>query len=678
MLMKLALAFLIAVTGAGVPRAESAPSSTASAVPAAAIVAADAPAEDVTVTELEVVVPAVDPAGDVVESAEVLDALAEPAVVVTDDLLGVGRVQSEVVEPGDFQTLGVTWPTDASVEDLAVEVRTRSDGDWTEWVPLEPADAAPDSGSADAAHSVRGGTDSLWVGDADAVQLSFAATSDGGPDGLSLALVDVPETDVADAAGASFGLPARSGAFRASTADYRPTGLDPVVERALSAALLGEGSATADGTSVTGDASVAVPAMAPIHRIITRAEWGARPQVCTPDVAPHGLVGAAVHHTAGSNSYSTVAEAMRQIRGDQAYHIDGRGWCDIGYNFIVDKWGNIYEGRADSLFYPVVGVHAGGFNTGTVGIAMLGTYSGYPPAQVQQSVGQIIGMRLSAYNVDPRGVMIYHTGTGENSKFQNQDVSLNRVFGHRDVAYTACPGNGGYAVLSTIRAVAGAYFDAQFYAESEAVVKALYADLLGRGPDPTGLAGWTAALFSGTSQAMLVDTLTRSDEYIALRVARAYADVLGRGPDPVGAQGWLEAIRNRQATVDDVQRRFYDSQEFFLASGGTAQGYVQRLYTTVLRRGASEAEVAGWVGAMSVRGRAWVVDSIWFSTEAARVRAGDYYMTFLGRGPDPTGLAAWAQVLLTNGEGAVRNGIAGSVEYRARAVTRYPSESVSV
>jgi len=177
---------------------------------------------------------------------------------------------------------------------------------------------------------------------------------------------------------------------------------------------------------------------------------------------------------------------------------------------------------------------------------------------------------------------------------------------------------------------------------------------------------------------MLVDTLTRSDEYIALRVARAYADVLGRGPDPVGAQGWSEAIRNRQATVDDVQRRFYDSQEFFLASGGTAQGYVQRLYTTVLRRGASEAEVAGWVGAMSVRGRAWVVDSIWFSMEAARVRAGDYYLTFLGRGPDPIGLAGWAQVLLTNGEGAVRDGIAGSTEYRARAVTRYPSESVSV
>src|SRR5665647_2868216 len=112
---------------------------------------------------------------------------------------------------------------------------------------------------------------------------------------------------------------------------------------------------------------------APVPTIITREQWGARPQVCTPDVATtHGLIGAVVHHTAGSNGYSTIAEAMQQIRGDQAYHIDGRGWCDIGYNFVVDKWGNIYEGRANSLTRPVIGVHAGGFNTGTVGVSMLG------------------------------------------------------------------------------------------------------------------------------------------------------------------------------------------------------------------------------------------------------------------------------------------------------------------
>uniref|UniRef100_UPI00048315C1 DUF4214 domain-containing protein n=1 Tax=Cellulomonas sp. URHE0023 TaxID=1380354 RepID=UPI00048315C1 len=125
-------------------------------------------------------------------------------------------------------------------------------------------------------------------------------------------------------------------------------------------------------------------------------------------------------------------------------------------------------------------------------------------------------------------------------------------------------------------------------------------------------------------------------------------------------------------TVDDVQRRFYDSDEYFTASGGTWQGYVQRLYTTMLHRGASDAEVASWVAQVSSKGRAWVVDSIWWSFEAAAIRAGGYYQTFLGRGPDPSGLEGWTNVLLALGEGAVRVGIAGSLEYRARAIALYP------
>ncbi|WP_426592772.1 DUF4214 domain-containing protein [Cellulomonas sp. McL0617] len=209
-------------------------------------------------------------------------------------------------------------------------------------------------------------------------------------------------------------------------------------------------------------------------------------------------------------------------------------------------------------------------------------------------------------------------------------------------------------------------------AEAQSVVKALYTDLLGRGPDATGLTGWTAALLSGTSQSALVTALTHSDEYIALRVTKAYNEVLGRGPDPVGAQAWLTQIRAGLGTVDDVQRRFYDSDEYFATSGGTWPGYVQRLYTTMLHRGASDAEVSTWVSLVATQGRAWVVDSIWWSREAASIRAGSYYQTFLGRGPDPTGLASWTTVLLTSGEGAVRAGIAGSQEYRARAIARFP------
>ena len=209
-------------------------------------------------------------------------------------------------------------------------------------------------------------------------------------------------------------------------------------------------------------------------------------------------------------------------------------------------------------------------------------------------------------------------------------------------------------------------------ADAQSIVKALYQDLLGRQPDPTGLSGWSTALLQGTSQSVLVSTLTRSDEYISLRVAKAYREVLGREPEPAGALSWLQAIQSGAATVDDVQRRFYDSTEYFDISGGTVDTYIARLYVTMLRRAASASEIASWASLMQQYGRAWAVDSIWFSMEAARIRAGDYYQTFLGRGPDPDGQTAWAQVLLTYGEGAVRAGIAGSLEYRARAIARFP------
>ncbi len=186
--------------------------------------------------------------------------------------------------------------------------------------------------------------------------------------------------------------------------------------------------------------------------MITRAEWGAGPQACTPGVAS-GLVGAVLHHTADPNTYTTVAQAMQQICNDQAYHINSMGWCDIGYNFLVDKWGNIYEGRAGSIQEPVIGAHAGGFNTGTVGIAMIGTYSDVTPsAAMQEAVAQVIAWRLAAYHRDPAGTMTYTTSGGSDKYAAGTTVTLPVVMGHRDVYLTACPGNAGYATLPSVRA----------------------------------------------------------------------------------------------------------------------------------------------------------------------------------------------------------------------------------
>ena len=595
--------------------------------------------EEGTLVELSLVVPAVD-GGAVEESPEVRAARADEDVVLAEDVVDAERVASEIVETDAFQTIGVTWPEDADVTALQPQMRVRSDGEWSEWAELGQDSESPDAGTADAEHATRGGTEPVWVGDADAIQVSFAADDESGPDGLALVLVGSDEVPLA---------PDDVIVGSAATTDTD-------VEQA---------SFTQASSTQALFAASAAPA------IISRAEWGARDQVCTPDVASR-LVGAVVHHTAGSNNYATVAEAMQQIRNDQRYHIESRGWCDLGYNFVVDKWGNIYEGRARSLTQPVVGVHAGGFNTGTVGVSMLGTYGVAPSAATQQAVAQIIGWRLGFYGVNPTGSMVYHTGSGENSKFQDQDVSLPRVFGHRDVAYTACPGDGGYNALPAIRTIAEGFSYGERFRQANAVVRAMYEDILRRGVDPSGLSTWSAMLAGGSGGPALVTSLTNSAEYIRLRIRQAYTEVLGREPEPGGMDHWYQTIRAGRATVDDVQRRFLSSDEFLSKAGGTNEGFVRRMYESVLGRTASSTEVTLWVGQIGALGRERVTDAIWFSREAAGRRAAVYYTVFLKRAAERAGVEFWATILLDRGEGAVRIGIAGSEEYRVRALARFP------
>jgi len=421
MLLQLALVAFLAVSGLVGPTAAAPPAressvgtSVATARPAADAVPA---ADEVALKKIDVVVPptepfrATPPAGSPVVTPD-------GGAVVADRIVAPNRVESAVVTSAGFQTLGLTWPEGTDVANLGGQVRTRAGGTWSGWADLVPSDDAPDAGTTDASRAVRGGTDSVWIGDSDAVQLAFAASPAGGPQDLDLALVgSAPKPATAGVVGT-----AAAGTAIIRTAAYTTS---------------------------------SVQAVATAPRVISRAEWGAPAQVCAPDVASK-LVGAVVHHTAGSNDYASAAEAMQQIRNDAAFHINGRGWCDIGYNFVVDKWGNIYEGRANSLTQPVIGVHTGGFNTGTVGVAMLGTYTAAPSAATQQAVAQIIGWRLGAYGVDPQGWMSYATGAGENSRFANETVVLPRVFGHRDAAYTACPGDGGYSALPAIRSMAAA------------------------------------------------------------------------------------------------------------------------------------------------------------------------------------------------------------------------------
>jgi len=210
--------------------------------------------------------------------------------------------------------------------------------------------------------------------------------------------------------------------------------------------------------------------------------------------------------------------------------------------------------------------------------------------------------------------------------------------------------------------------------EAQAVVKALYSDLLGRPADSVGLAGWTGLLERGVGQSALVASLTKSGEYVQRRVRNAYLDkdVLNRPVDAVGLAAWSREILAGRVSVDDVQRRLYYSQEFYVRSGLTPGGFVANLYKSILGRTASSAEVASGALKVNQLGRARVADSIWLSMEAAMHRADGYYQLFLNRVPDRAGQQAWANLLLSNGEGAVRVGMAGSGEYRLLALKLFP------
>ena len=118
-----------------------------------------------------------------------------------------------------------------------------------------------------------------------------------------------------------------------------------------------------------------------------------------------------VHHTAGSNDYTPQDSAASSI--DLRVPHPHLGWCDIAYNALVDKYGQVFEGRAGGLTSPVEGAHTGGFNHDTWGVAMLGNFDDVPPTPIQlRTTGRLLGWRLGLAGVDPRGTVVLPSAGG--------------------------------------------------------------------------------------------------------------------------------------------------------------------------------------------------------------------------------------------------------------------------
>ncbi|MEO6606369.1 MAG: SpoIID/LytB domain-containing protein, partial [Aeromicrobium sp.] len=135
-------------------------------------------------------------------------------------------------------------------------------------------------------------------------------------------------------------------------------------------------------------------------------------------------------------------DSAKIVRGIQAYHVKGHGWCDIGYNFLVDKYGQIFEGRRGGIDRSVRAAHSGNgeVNTFAMGVSLMGDFDKIQPGEAMKaSVVKLVGWRMGTTYLKAKGT--WHVS--------EKNLTLNLIAGHRNVVGTACPGKYAYAWLSS-------------------------------------------------------------------------------------------------------------------------------------------------------------------------------------------------------------------------------------
>ncbi len=309
-----------------------------------------------------------------------------------------------------FTVAGVSWARGSALTatDVTVSVRVKEDTGWTGWETLGASDDGPEAGTREST-SARVGTSPLVTDGATGIEVRVETTG-----GRSLP-------------------------------DLRVTTIDP-----------GRSAADDDLTRHAPAASASAAARTPT--IITRAQWGADESLRGAATYNTTVKAVVIHHTASSNDY-TSATAAAQIRGIYAYDTRGLGWSDIAYNFLVDKFGRIYEGRAGSITSAVRGAHAMGFNTDTMGVAALGNYeTASAPAVMVDSLAKVAGWKLSQYGVSPSATTRLTSQGGSGAKYaKGTTVTLPTVNAHQNTSYTLCPGRYLYPQMATIRSKAALY-----------------------------------------------------------------------------------------------------------------------------------------------------------------------------------------------------------------------------
>jgi hypothetical protein len=351
---------------------------------------------------------------------------------------------SAPVAVGKARFVGVSWPAPAvgPPADMAgrVWLRARTGDGWSGWREVEPAADGPDADTAEYRRSERVYSDGQWLDPGTTeVQVRVDQPAPSGASGAA-------GSGTSAATGPGSSNPAPSATAPSATPSTTATPRAGVQAHLI----------TPDMTATPGTegprAGVATAATAR-PAIVSRKGWGAVESLrrAAPDYSST-VKAAVVHHTVQTNRYAP-SESAALVRADYLYHVRSRGWNDIGYNFLVDRYGRVFEGRYGGITRAVLGAHAGGFNTYTTGVALLGTFSaGRPPAAMVASLKRLLAWKLDLTHVDPTGKTTLRSAGGANVRFPaGRKLFASTIFGHRSTSFTDCPGSPTLGLLRSIR-----------------------------------------------------------------------------------------------------------------------------------------------------------------------------------------------------------------------------------
>lgn len=457
-----------------------------------------------------------------------------------------GWYVSDVLPAADAVLVGATWDGHARVE-----LRTRPQGeDWGRWMAFAAAhDHAPNEGPEDAhddhqhddhqhdeavdhRHDAHAHTqpsdggeyhDPLWIGPSERFQVRAQAEQ---PPEVELETIAMPSVEI--------------GAY------------EPPVP--------GAGAAFASGAP---------------PEIIPRSAWDPDGE-CRPreDADPgEGVDMAHVHHTVMFPNYSPE-EADDVVRALCLFHVEAREFKDLGYHFLIDKYGRIYEGRAGSLDRSIEGGHAAGFNSVSVGVSLMGDFDSDPvPDEALEALERFLAWLFLVHDVDPSGTIAVEStgGTTEGlTRFdEGESVELSTIVGHGDTgSNTLCPGRYLTAAMEGIHERVD---DRMIAATEDGVAPVIAPEPAAEGEDASGEVstggaesgvggpddgvpdeGWDAAantaIASDTDLAAGLRTAGISGSAIALAALTiaVIAFEVRRGP-PATSEGPLRRRRSRRA-----------------------------------------------------------------------------------------------------------------------------------